>query len=114
MKQSNVILLIAGLFVKAALFAQDAPKSPSWVSNKGFWVVENNIHIPKQCVVYFYNNDGVLVYKEKVNGLRIDPSRKTTKLQLKQVLETSVLAWEQQHRSKENESLVVNQFRKRW
>jgi hypothetical protein len=51
------------------------------------------------------------VYKEKIEGLRINPSKKITKIQLKQVLETTVLAWEKQHRLKENEALVVNRLR---
>jgi hypothetical protein len=34
-------------------------------------------------------------------------------MQLKQVLETTVLAWEKQHPLKENEALVASQLRKK-
>jgi len=112
MKKQLLVTLLFGLGIQAALFAQNKPRNaPEWVSEKGWWVVESNIHAPKQHIVYFYNNDGVLVYKEKIEGLRINPSKKITKMQLKQVLETTVLAWEKQHRLKENEALVVNSLR---
>lgn len=112
MKTNLFVTLIIGLMIQAITFAQDNPRvSPDWVSEKGWWVVESNIHTPRQHIVYFYNNDGVLVYKEKIDGLRINASKRTTRMQLKQVLETTVLAWEKQHRMKENEALVVSRLR---
>jgi hypothetical protein len=114
MKKDLFVTLLMVLLIQAASFAQDKPRiSPDWVSEKGYWVVESNIHIRKECIIYFYNNDGALVYKEKIEGLRINASKKTTRLQLKQVLETSVLAWEKQHKTKENQSLVINSLRKK-
>jgi hypothetical protein len=114
MKKQLLVTLLLGLGIQAAIFAQDKLRNaPEWVSEKGWWVVESNIHAPKQHIVYFYNNDGVLVYKEKIDGLRINPSKKITKMQLKQVLETTVLAWEKQHQLKENEALVVSELRKK-
>jgi hypothetical protein len=112
MKKQLLVTLLLSFGIQAAIFAQDKPRNtPEWVSEKGWWVVESNTHTPKQHIVYFYNNDGVLVYKEKIDGLRINPSKKITKMQLKQVLETTVLAWEKQHQLKENEALVVNSLR---
>jgi hypothetical protein len=112
MKKHLFVTLLAGLLIQAGLFAQDkAPVVPEWVSEKGWWVVESNSHTPKKHIVYFYNNDGVLVYKEKIEGLRINPSKKTTRLQLKQVLETSVLAWENKQELRENQALVINCLR---
>lgn len=100
--------------MKAPAFAQQIKHMPpSWVSDKGWWVVESNIHSPKQHIVYFYNNEGVLVYKEKLEGIRLKPEKAAIKMHLKEVLEASVLAWEKQHLLKENESLVVNRLRKK-
>jgi hypothetical protein len=114
MKKQLLVTLLFSLVMQAAIFAQNKPRNaPEWVSEKGWWVVESNIHVPKQHTVYFYNNDGVLVYKEKIEGLRINPAKTITKMQLKQVLETTVLAWEKQHRLKENEALVASQLRKK-
>jgi hypothetical protein len=107
-----LVTLLLGLVMQATLFAQNKPRTdPEWVSEKGWWVIESNIHAPKKHIVYFYNNDGVLVYKEKIEGLRIRPAKKATRMQLKQVLETTVQAWEKEHLLMENEALVVNSLR---
>jgi hypothetical protein len=114
MKKKLFITLLVGLLIQAAAFAQDNQHpSPEWVSAKGYWVVESNIHIPKQHTVYFYNLDGVLVYKEKIDGLRINPKRYTTRMQLKQVLESAVMAWENKQQLKENQAFVVNSLRRK-
>jgi hypothetical protein len=109
MKKKLIITGIIGLLIQSVVFAQGKSNvSPEWVSEKGWWMVEGNIHSPKQHTVYFYNNEGVLVYKEKLEGIRLKPNKRATQMRLKKVLETSVQAWEQQHQAKENESLVVN------
>ncbi|OQP45631.1 hypothetical protein [Niastella populi] len=109
MKIKLIISAIIGLLMHAAVFAQDnTGVSPEWVSEKGWWVVESNIHSFKHHIVYFYNNDGVLVYKEKLEGVRLKLNKRSTKMRLKKALETTVQAWEQQHQVKENGSLVVN------
>jgi hypothetical protein len=112
MKKQLLVALVLGLVMQTTLFAQDKPRvAPEWVSEKGWWMVESNIHAPKKHIVYFYNNDGVLVYKEKIEGLRIRPARKATKMQLKQALETAVLAWEGKQQLKEEEALVAGILR---
>jgi len=112
MKKQLFVTLFLCLLVQATLFAQDKPRdNPEWVSAKGYWVVESNIHTPKVNIVYFYNNDGVLVYKEKIEGLRINSTKKTTRMQLKRVLESAVVTWEKEHQLKENESLVLNSLK---
>jgi hypothetical protein len=112
MKKQLFVTLFLCLVVQAAVFAQDKSRAiPEWVSTKGWWVVESNIHTPKKHIVYFYNNDGVLVYKENIEGLRINSSKKATRMLLKQVLESAVLTWEKEHQLKENESLLVNSLR---
>jgi hypothetical protein len=113
MKKNRFLMFAIGLVMHTAVSAQNSQPSPKWVSDKGWWVVESNIHSPKQHIVYFYNNDGILVYKEKIDGLRLNPAKRAIKMDLKQVLETSVLAWEKQHQLKENESLVVSRIRKK-
>jgi hypothetical protein len=112
MKKQLTVLLIAGLLFQASTFAQ-SKGSPEGVSEKGWWVIETNVHMPKKNIVYFYNNDGTLVYKEKIEGIRINPSRKTTRMQLKQVLESAVVTWEQKHTLQEDQELVANSLRKR-
>lgn len=83
------------------------PTTPRWVSGKGYWVVESNIHIPRQYTVRFYNNDQLLVYKEQLQGVQLKLERRKVKMNLKRVLEAAVLAWEKQRQVKENEGWVT-------
>lgn len=117
-------LLFAGIMillscVTTAGFAQEEseqpnmPTVPKWVSDKGYWQIESNIHTPKHAIVTFYNNDGTLVYKEKVDGVRLNVKKKKILGCLKTVLEQMVLAWEQKHTLKENEMLVVTELKRR-
>lgn len=87
---------------------QHKVKVPAYVSDKGYWIVESNIHTPAQCTIRFYNNDHVVVYTEKVEGVQLKLKRKKVKMHLKQVLETSLVAWELQKQAKENEGWVIN------
>jgi len=112
MKKQVMVLLIIGLLFQTSTFAQ-RKGNPEGISEKGWWVIETNIHTPKNNIIYFYNNEGVLVYKEKIDGIRINPSRKTTRLQLKQVLESAVVTWEEKHTLQEDQALVSNQLKKR-
>lgn len=87
-------------------------EKPKWLSQKGYWIVESNIKTPKSSVIYFYNNDNVMVYKENVEGLKVKINRTKVKMSLKKILEQSVTAWEQKHISRENDYLVATALRK--
>jgi len=67
---------------------------PRWVSEKGYWQVVSNIKDPKNFMLYFFNNEGTLVYQEKVEGVKLDLKKKKTLMRLKRALEQSVVAWE--------------------
>jgi hypothetical protein len=81
---------------------------PEWASAKGWWVVETATRSPKQQIVYFYNREGVLVYKEKLDGIRLNPEKRKTKMHLKQALEAAVVGWEKEEKVSDSGSLVVN------
>jgi len=116
--------LISAFFVTAALcgfstliFAQDEPQNntiatPKWISDKGYWVIESNVKTPENSVIYFYNNDNELVYKEKLEGIRINWKKRRVLMHLKTVLEQSIASWNQQHLVKQNEMLVAIALRK--
>ena len=78
---------------------------------KGYWIIESNIHVPKQYTVRFYNNDQVMVYKEEVKGVHLKVEKRKVKMHLKRVLETALVAWNKQQQAKENEGWVVNAIR---
>ena len=85
---------------------------PEWVPAKGYWVVESNKKTPKQSIIYFYNDESILVYKEKVEGVRLKANKEKVKFHLKKVLETALTAWEQQQKPTEDDGWVVAELRK--
>ncbi len=97
-------------------FAQDEAQSvpqriPRWISEKGYWVVESNVKTPLNSVIHFYNNDNVLVYRERVDGVKINLNKDRTKMRLKKILEQSIVAYEKSHTITENEQWVVKALR---
>lgn len=89
-----------------------AISTPKWVSDNGYWIVETNIHTPKINTIYFYNNNNVLVYKEQLNGVVIKLKKRSVKMNLKKVLDQSVIAFNEKQKAAENEMLVMNLLRK--
>ena len=107
-------LILSSFSLKA--LAQDEtpqpPVAPKWAPEKGYWVVESNIHTPRHSVISFFNDKGTMVYKEQVDGKKLKLKRKKTLMRLKSVLDQSVTAWERNHQAKENENLVSAAFGK--
>jgi hypothetical protein len=112
MKTKWIVSAIFGLLMHTAVIAQNKPGLiPAWASAKGWWMVETATRSPKQQIVYFYNNDGVLVYKEKLKGIRLNPEKRKTKIHLKQALEAAVVTWEKERKVKDSGSLVAGFLR---
>ncbi len=110
MKQyfKTMMTAIVLALISFSSFAQEEqPAAPKWVSDKGYWVIESNIKDPLNHVVRFYNNDNVLLYKETVSGVKLNPEKRTVKMKLKKVLETTVIAWEQKKTTEENKNYVA-------
>jgi hypothetical protein len=110
MKQHFKTLLAGAVLslLSFASFSQDEkPSIPRYVSDKGYWVVESNIHTPLDQIIWFYNNDNILMYKEVLNGVKLNPDKRKVKMKLKKVLEASALAWEQKKVPEENKQYVA-------
>ena len=71
-------------------------KVKPWVCTNGFWVVESNIKTPLLNKVRFYTGNGLLMEEKEMNGIKLNVKRRKVKIALKQMLETVMLAWEQQ------------------
>jgi hypothetical protein len=87
-------------------------KHPKWVSDKGFWQIESNIHTPHKNIIYFYNNENVMVYKENVDGVILDLNKKRVKIRLRKALESAVLAWNKNQVIPKDRQLVTMLFKK--
>lgn len=99
------IALLGMLSVSPA--AQETSRPAPWVSDKGYWVVESNIHSPMNHTIWFYNNTGIMIYKELLTGIKLNPDKRKVKMKLKKVLETAVIAWQQRQVPDENKNYVA-------
>lgn len=86
--------------------------TPRWVSAKGYWVVESNIHDTRHACIYFYANDNTLVHKETIDGVKLPVGRTRTKMKLKKALETVVDAWAAGHPCDSAQNVVAALFTK--
>ena len=94
--KKTIAVCMAVLLVSVSFHSfsqQGYHKIPAWVSEKGYWVVERNIHTPRQCIIRFYNNDNVLVDIKEITGTELKLNREKTKIQLKSMLEAGLLQW---------------------
>ncbi len=95
------LISISTFSQSAAFKSEGRPRFPRWVSDKGYWVVESNINSPREHIIRFYNTDNVMVYKETLAGVKLDPERIKVKMKLKRILESSVVAWEKKKQGQE-------------
>ena len=98
MKQQvkKILTAVAFGFIVSATYAQDDSSiTAPWASDKGYWVVEGNIHTPLDHIIRFYNNANELVYTETLSGVKLDIRKKKVKMKLKRALETTLLLCEQ-------------------
>jgi hypothetical protein len=121
MKKNLFALMLTAFFSVAtvSVFAQYTEEEtttvnsiPKWVSANGYWVVETTTANPSTSTLYFYNNDQVLVYKEKVDDFVFNLKKRSIKMRLKKVLDQSVVAYEQRKQAAENEMWVMNVLKK--
>jgi hypothetical protein len=86
---------------------RQAGDTAPWASDKGYWVIETNVKTPLEHTIRFYTNEYILVYTEKVAGIRMNPERKKIKMKLKEVLEASVIAWERNKKPEADKNYVT-------
>ena len=105
-----------GFFILCTSFLLSAQgpgkKNPRWVSQKGFWQIESNIRTPDKNIVYLYNKDNVLIYKENINGVVLNLASRRVKMRLKKALETAIIAWNKDHSFQSDQQWVSMLFRK--
>jgi hypothetical protein len=102
-------VLISFAMAHVPVVAQDdEPAVARWAPICGYWVAESNVQQPKQYTIYFYNDEHVLIYKERIEGVKLNLDSPRVKMRLKKVLEKSLWAWQKNRRPKENEGLVIN------
>lgn len=95
-KKITLLLLIVCVNIVSAQAKESnsRPKSPKWVSDKGFWVIETNIKTPRHAVVHFYTNDKKQIYQEQIDNVVLNVKKRRTRMKLKRVLDNVMYEWE--------------------
>lgn len=101
----TLIVLPLLIFFATASSAQEK-KIASAVSSIGYWVVESNVATPLNHIIRFYTNENELVYTEKLNDAKLKLRKLKVRLQLKEVLESAVVAWQKNKTPQENKAYV--------
>ena len=89
--------------------AFNSPK-PAWIPENGYWIVESNIKTPKHAIVYFYSDDDIMIYKEEIEGIKLNLKKEKTKMKLKKLLESALWAWEAKKPINETAKIVNFSF----
>ncbi|HLP39251.1 hypothetical protein [Lacibacter sp.] len=113
LKKINLIVLFTCSSIAA--LAQEGPvniKTPRFVSEKGYWVVKSNVKQPKEAVVYFYDLQHELVYKEELKNVNLNIKRTKVKMRLKRALEQAITAHERGDLPSKDEKIVAAVFGK--
>ena len=97
------LLMIAGTI--HSLDKQD--HAVPWVSDKGYWNTESNIHDPLDHIIRFYTNDGRLFHTEKLSGVKLDVDKRKTKMKLKKALEQTMELYNKQEPAKQISEYLV-------
>ena len=100
--KKNILLLLALAFINTT-FAQCKKEA---MPEEGYWVIENNVKTPKHSIVYFYNRSGVMMYKQAVEGKKLNVARRKVVRQLNAVLFQSLTAWNNKSSDKNDDMIV--------
>ncbi len=104
-----LLLMTFLLLVAAGIDARAQQQQPP-ATAEGFWVLESNVKTPETTIAYFYNNDQVLVYKEKIEGVRLNVNKRKTVKQLNAVLQQALTAWKNEKAVRENKGLLASRL----
>lgn len=75
-----------------------------------YWVIESNVKTPKQSTVYFYTARHELMYKERVEGKKLNVNRRKIVKRLNEALNETVIAWQKEKAVKENEYILAKRL----
>ena len=107
MKKKIIFCLTAMLFTCGLLLSAREPSHhsthsdpgvalPAWISDQGYWVLETHRHQRRQSQVHFYDNNNRLIASTTIVNRRLNTHRRKVKMELKCMLEASILAWKNQ------------------
>lgn len=97
--------LILILFFCASAYAQDRIPMP-----EPYWVIESNVKTPKHSVVFFYSTNHDVMYKETIDGKKLNINRPRIRRLLNRSLKEVTLAWKTDKQMKADGLLLAKRF----
>lgn len=95
------------IFFSACVVSQKESSVSRRISDRGYWVEESNIHHPKNHIFRFYTNEHVLVYTEKLEGIKLNIEKRKVQEKLKEVLDTVLTAWQKNKQPEADKEYVA-------
>ncbi len=89
----------------ASVCCQQLPPNP-----EPYWIIESNLKTPEKSIVYFYTASHVLMYKESVEGRKLNVNKRKTVKQLNAALTDVLVAWQKDKKAKQNEQIIARRF----
>src|SRR6185312_2626680 len=111
MKQhlKTMMVLSSVFLISIFVSAQGNKTTPvnTWME-KGYWVVESNVHSPLINIIYIYSNNDSLIYKEKIEGMKINIKKHAVRKKLDKVVAITLFAFSNQKQRDDKDWLVKN------
>jgi hypothetical protein len=76
-----------------------------------YWVIESNLFTPRNSIVYFYNAENQLMYKQTVSGKKLNVNRALVRKKLNDMLNEVNTVW-LADKMKRDSIFVANRFKK--
>lgn len=92
MKKHTHTIVLAGASLLLSTIEAAAQKK-ALPPDCGTWQLVSNVRTPKSVSLQFYNNDGILMYEEVLEGRRLNPDRKKVAAQLNNTLVEAHQTW---------------------
>jgi hypothetical protein len=106
MKKTFLFLqLIIILFFCSSASAQIRTPMPA-----PYWVIESNVKTPRHAVVYFYSTSHQVMYKETIDGKKLNINRPRIRRLLNRSLKEVTLAWKTDKQMKADGLLLAKRF----
>jgi hypothetical protein len=108
-KYLKILIMLSYLFTISLITSAQDKTSPEnkWLQ-PGYWVVESNIHSPLTNVIYIYDSNDSLIYKEKIEGMKINFHKKAVRRKLDKAVEITMFAFSKSKQKENRYWLVKN------
>jgi hypothetical protein len=85
--------IICSLMILLSLVLYTASSQNKQPRQDSYWVIESNLFTPRNSIVYFYNAENQLMYKQTVSGKKLNVNRALVRKKLNDMLNEVNTVW---------------------